>query len=314
MGSIVAGLASSHAFTLMDPGQWEDFRAKNRAGYERRYGAPPPVHPNIERERPEENQKRFQRITGGLERLRRELEAAKPDALIVIGDDQDENYRADNLPQMAIYLGDQFVAVDRFRKERRTYRNDTALAQELFVGCVEAGFDMSSSQHFANGELLSHAHAPPLGVLVPKADIPVVLLFVNAIHVPAVNPDRCYELGQALARIIAAGRERRVAVYASGGLSHFTAGYPWKHYKGPEGYGSICEDFDREALRLMAEGRGAELAKLSSADLLRHGDVEMRSWITLLGCVGDTPAQVLAYEPFYRAIMGMAVGYWPGVK
>jgi aromatic ring-opening dioxygenase catalytic subunit (LigB family) len=310
MGKIVAGLASSHAFTLMDPEHWDDFRERNRAGYQRRYGVAPPVHPKLERERPEENRQRFGRITAALEQLRRNLQETRPDALIVIGDDQDENYKEDNLPQMAIYLGDEFVAVDRFKKEQRTFRCHRELAQEIFVGCVEAGFDMSSSKTFPDNELLSHAHAPPLAVLTPEGDIPVVLLFVNAIHVPAVNPARCYQLGETIARIIAAGPPRKVAVYASGGLSHFTAGYPWPHYKGTESYGGICEDFDRNALRLMAEGRGAELAKLSSEELLQHGDVELRSWITLLGCVGKTPAQVLAYEPFYRAIMGMAVGYW----
>jgi len=310
MGTIVAGLASSHAFTLTDPEHWDEFRERNRAGYQRRYGVAPPVHPKLELERPEENRRRFRRIQDGLDQLRRNLEEIRPDALVVIGDDQDENYKDDNLPQIAIYLGDEVHAVDRFKKERRSYRCHPALAQEIFAGCVQAGFDMASSKSFPNQELLSHAHGPPLSVLTPKGDIPVVLLFVNAIHVPAVNPERCYRLGQTIARIIAAGPPRRVAVYASGGLSHFTAGYPWPHYRGPETYGGICEDFDRNVLRLMAEGRGEELARLGSEDLLAHGDIELRSWITLLGCVGKTPARTLTYEPFYRAIMGMAVGYW----
>lgn len=60
----------------------------------------------------------------------------------------------------------------------------------------------------------------------------------------------------------------------------------------------------------MRAGHGAELAKLTSADLLANGDVELRSWISLLGAVGNTPAEVLAYEPIYRGIMGMGVAYW----
>jgi aromatic ring-opening dioxygenase catalytic subunit (LigB family) len=308
MGRIVAGLASSHAFTLMDPARWDEFRERNRGIYERRYGVAPPVHPKVEQER--DVAQRFSHIRRGLQDLQRHLAALRPDALIVIGDDQNENFKDDNLPQIAIYLGEQVIAVDRATKERKTYRCEAQLAREIFEGCVEAGFDMSSSQRFPNEELLSHAHGPPLSVLTPHADIPIVLLFVNAIHVPAVAPARCYELGRSIARIIAAGRARRVAVYASGGLSHFTAGYPWPHYKGPESYGGICEEFDRKALQLMAEGRGAELAKLDAAELLKHGDIELRSWITLLGCVGASRASMLTYEPFYRALMGMAVGYW----
>jgi hypothetical protein len=310
MGQIVAGLASSHAFTLMDPEHWENFRERNRAGYLRRYGAAPPVHPRMEQERPEENAQRFMHITSGLEQLRQRLDALRPDALIVIGDDQDENFKDDNLPQIAIYLGEEFLAVDRFSGRKRAYKSDAALARQIFEGCVAAGFDMSSSKSFPGNELLSHAHAPPLYTLLPEANIPVVLLFVNAIHVPAVSPERCYRLGETLRGVIGSGPARRVAVYASGGLSHFTAGYPWPHYKGEESYGGICEDYDRKVLKLMAEGRGGELAKVSSDELLLHGEVELRSWITLLGCLGSTPAQVLAYEPFYRAIMGMAVSYW----
>jgi aromatic ring-opening dioxygenase LigB subunit len=308
MGSIVAGLASSHAFTFMDPARWDEFRERNRGIYERRFGKAPPVHPKIAQETgiPE----RFDRIQKSLSALRQNLKRVKPDALLVIGDDQNENFKEDNLPQIAIYLGDEVIAVDRATKERKNYRCDAKLAKEIFEGCVAADFDVASSKTFPNNELLSHAHGPAMNVLTPEADIPVVLLFVNAIHVPAVSPRRCYELGRTIAGIIAAGPQRRVAVYASGGLSHFTAGYPWSHYKGPESYGGICEDFDRKALQLMAEGRGAELAGLGAEELLQHGDVELRSWITLLGCVGNAPAKALTYEPFYRALMGMAVGYW----
>jgi aromatic ring-opening dioxygenase catalytic subunit (LigB family) len=145
----------------------------------------------------------------------------------------------------------------------------------------------------------------------PEAAIPVVLLFVNAIHVPAPSPARCYRLGQAIREIVESrpGHER-VAVYASGGLSHFTAGYPWKAYKGPFSYGSISEEFDRQALELMGRGEAAKLAQLSSQDLLANGDIEMRSWLVLLGMVGSIPMRLLAYEPLYSALMGMTVGYW----
>jgi hypothetical protein len=55
---------------------------------------------------------------------------------------------------------------------------------------------------------------------------------------------------------------KRVALYASGGLSHFTASYPWPFYKGPCTVGSICQDFDRKIVEAMREGRGSELSRL----------------------------------------------------
>jgi aromatic ring-opening dioxygenase LigB subunit len=102
----------------------------------------------------------------------------------------------------------------------------------------------------------------------------------------------------------------RVAIYASGGLSHFTGGYPWRHYTGSFGYGAISEEFDRAALDWMSAGRGDKLADLTSKDLLDHGDIEMRSWIVLVGAMGQRPARVLAYEPLYSGNMGMAVAFW----
>jgi len=81
-------------------------------------------------------------------------------------------------------------------------------------------------------------------------------------------------------------------------------------YKGPFSYGMINEEFDRKIVDLMSQGKGAELGRMTSQDLLDNGEIELRSWITLLGALGDTPAKVLAYEPFYSAPMAMAVAYW----
>ncbi len=59
----------------------------------------------------------------------------KPDALILIGDDQNENFKEDNLPQIAIYLGEQFIAMDRHAQShglrRQLYRCHTDLAASL---------------------------------------------------------------------------------------------------------------------------------------------------------------------------------------
>jgi len=49
---------------------------------------------------------------------------------------------------------------------------------------VEREFDITACKSFPKDELLSHAHAPVMERLMPDANIPVVLFFVNAIHVP----------------------------------------------------------------------------------------------------------------------------------
>src|SRR5581483_1679119 len=154
-------------------------------------------------------------------------------------------------------------------------------------------------------------HAEVLSFLDPEGRLPVVLLFVNAIHVPGPTPRRCYQLGQALRQVIEAlPDDKRVALYASGGLSHYTAGFPWPHYSGEATVGSIDVGFDQRAVAHMAAGNGAELAKLSSRELLESGNIEMRQWIVLMGALGGIQPKNLAYEPFFRGVMGMATGYW----
>ncbi len=314
MGKIVAGMASSHAFALSEPSSWDQRRNMNMAMYARRYGQEPPIHPKVAQEIPDERLTRYKRVRDGLTFLRETLKAKKPDVLLVIGDDQNEHFKDDNVPQIAIYTGDSLYTTERIdgrREKGPGYRCHSELAQDLLSGLVEREFDVSFCRSFPNDELLAHAHAPIMRTVVPDADIPVVPIFVNAIHVPAPSPSRCYRLGQAMQQIIV-GRPsgERVAIYASGGLSHFTGGYPYKHYTGPYTYGSISEEFDRKCLDLMSSGQGGKLAELTSKDLLDNGDIEMRSWIVLLGAVGDQPARVLAYEPFYSGIMGMGVAYW----
>ena len=315
MGKIISGFASSHANTLVDPSRWDERREHNRMQYKRRYGVEPPIHPKVAEETLEVKEQRYKPVKAGLNFFRERLQEKKPDTLILIGDDQNENFKEDNLPQIAIYLGKQIIAVDRHTQShglrRQPYRCHADLAANLLTGFIDRDFDVGYSKTFPNDELLAHAHAPILTTIMPEADIPVVLLFINAIHVPAISPARCYRLGQAIKEIVVAqSAANRVAIYASGGLSHFTAGYPWPYYKGPFSYGLISEEFDRKIVDFMTQGKGAELGRLSSQDLLDNGEIELRSWITLLGALGEVPANVLAYEPFYSAPMAMSVAYW----
>jgi hypothetical protein len=310
MARVVAAFGSSHASTYLDPARWEEFRQRVRGSYERRYATVPPERPEVERETVESNQQRYARIRQELDRVRGRLRALRPDALVLIGDDQNENY-LDDLPQFAIYTGDHLIANDRQTETQVRHRCDSALARHLMVGCVEDGIDVASSRAFPEDMLLSHAHTQVLADLDPEALVTVVPVFVNAINVPAPTPKRCYEFGQALRRAIDSyPADARVAVYASGGWSHFTAGFPWRSYDGPATLGAIAEDFDKQLLQWMERGEGSALAGLSSADLRDNGGVEMRQWIVLQGVVGDRKPTSLVYEPFYRAVLAMAVASW----
>jgi aromatic ring-opening dioxygenase catalytic subunit (LigB family) len=310
MGNLIAAMATSHAFAVMNPAKWDDFLKLNRGLYQKLYGVEPQLAPESAQETLETNLARYQRISEAHDRLKKELQELRPDVLLVVGDDQNEHFKADNIPQIAMYSGGDF----RTAADAPAYRSRSDVADLLLKRLVREDFDVSIVGKFPDDRLISHAHVHVLERLVPDRDIPVVPIFVNGIHVPSLEPRRCYALGAAMRRIVASDlpSETRVAVVASGGLSHFTAGYPWKAYNGPFKYGAISTDFDQRLIAAMTRGGGAKLAsELTSDDLLYHGDIEFRCWLVVLGMVEDVPAEMLAYEPFYRAIMGMGVGRWP---
>jgi Catalytic LigB subunit of aromatic ring-opening dioxygenase len=308
MSSIVGGMASSHAYTLLSPDVWDARREVSRERFARRYGAPPRVNPRLELESPEDSARRYANIGGALAKLRQELALLAPDALVIIGDDQGENY-TDTVPQFSIYTGEHIVSYDSESRQTSEHQCSAALARSLLAGLVDQGFDVTSSRAFPKDRLLSHAHAQILTLLKPA--MPVVLVFVNAIHMPAPSPRRCYEFGESLRSCLerAPGSER-IVLYASGGLSHFSGGYPYGEYGGPLSMGDICEEFDHRIVSWMREGKGAELTRLSSQDLLENGEIELRQWIVLLGALAERKPQWLVYEALYRGIMGMGVGLW----
>ncbi len=310
MSVVLAGMASSHAYAFADPTQWDARRLRTRNRYKAKYGSLPPEIPEIENETLEDNQSRFKLVQDGFARLKADFEAFKPDVLIMVGDDQDELYR-DQTPQFAVYTGEKFVSVNRDGNDglRNTYHNDSALAKHIYRSCLEQEIDAVGIRSFAGDELISHAHAQIMSYLDPK--VAVIPLFVNAIHVPAPSPRRCYAFGQAIRAALATWPSSlRVACYASGGLSHFSAGFPYEAYTGQYQVGSIAEDVDRRVVGWLQDGQNHKLGELTSSDLLDNGLVELRQWVTLMGILGDRKPAWLVYDAFYRAIMGISVASW----
>src|SRR6266545_3808588 len=203
MGRIVAGLASSHAYIFVSPDRWDERRTNTRGNYARRYGVEPPDRPEAAAETLEENQRRYENLRQGLFRLRSAFAELQPDSWVLIGDE--------------LITGGRDGGGDR-------YQCDAILARTILHGCVDSGIDLASSNRFEHG-LISHAHRDVMRFLDPDGRVPVVPFFVNAIHVPAPAPRRCYELGRAIRQAIEAQPDdKRVVIYASGGWSHFKAG------------------------------------------------------------------------------------------
>jgi len=308
---LICAFATSHAYTFQEPETWDARRTRSRANVERKAGRPAADTAEARAETLEDNRERYARIRDGHRSIRERLRRVRADAVLMVGDDQTENFGPDNLPQLLVYTGGDYVADDWDRKQTAQIASHPEIARALVEGCLEEGFDVGFSASFMDGKLLSHAHVEPILYLVRESGTPVIPVFVNAMHPHAPSAAHCYAFGQALRRVIERRLgTRRVVLCGSGGLSHFSPSHPWAHHVGSRYVGDISVEFDRRIVAWMREGEGHRLAGLSSSELIEHGEAELRQWIVLLGAVGAQKPEFLVYEPLFRSIMGMGVGWW----
>ena len=308
---LVAAFATSHAYTFQEPETWDKRRERSKANVAKKAGRRAADTPEALAETLEDNRRRYAAIREAHAAIRERLRRARADAVLLVGDDQAENFTADNMPQLLVYTGEDYIADDWDRKLAATIANHPAVARAIVSGCVEEGFDVCWSEEFKEGKLISHAHTEPILYLIRESGVPVVPVFVNAVNPPAPTAARCYAFGQALARVIARELgDKRLVLCASGGLSHFSPSHPWAHHVGSRYVGDIAVEFDERIVAWMRTGEGEKLARLGSRELIENGEGELRQWIVLLGAIGGARPEFLVYEPLYRSIMGMGVAYW----
>jgi protocatechuate 4,5-dioxygenase beta chain len=260
-------------------------------------------------------------IRGYVERIQRaygilgdQIKSYRPDALVFIGDDQEDMFDARDAPALCIFTGDRVwgTSAPRYLKvepgaARVEIPVHAALAQHLRTGLLQRGFEVaglgampSAGPHPERG--VSHMLALPYPRLVPALDIPVIPFFINAYYPPQPTAARCWELGVAIAEVLR-DRPERVAICASGGMSHDP--------QGPRA-GWIDEPLDRWVLERIESNRGAELKNLFTfdSDTLRGGTGELRAWVSAAGAC-QWPATVVDYVPAHHVKAGLGFAYWP---
>jgi len=233
------------------------------------------------------------RVHAAFAKVKHLLTEARPDAICMIAGDHIEGFFLNAVPALAVFVGSEVSG--QFGRYRYTFDVHEPLARAIVQGGIERDFDLLYSQEVR----LDYAFYVPLHFTMPEPRVPIVPLYVNVYLPPQPTPRRCYAWGRALRGIVEA-RPERVALMASGGMSHFP---------GTDRYGSPDYEFDRRLLQALAHGRGRETAALTGEELDKSGNAELRTWITLLGAVGDAGAEVICYEPSWHH--GNAVVSWP---
>jgi 3-O-methylgallate 3,4-dioxygenase len=240
------------------------------------------------------------------------------DLALVIGDDQRELFVDDGIPAFACFTGTELVDMapdaETFAKiprgiqaaywavhgaEPARHPVATELSAHVAERLALEDFDLTVFTRQPAGRTLGHAFTFPRYRLGLPADTPIVPVFVNTYYPPNVpSAARCYALGRELRQAVESwAPDARVAVIASGGLTHFV----------------IDEALDRAVLDAIAAKDAAALAGIPRGKL-RSGNSEILNWVTAAAAAEGLEPHVLDYVPGYRTPAGtgtgMAFAYW----
>jgi hypothetical protein len=260
---------------------------------------------------PEKLAMRHTAVMANLQKIRVALCEAALDALIVVGDDQDELYDERNTPCILIYRGETIpnVPLDQSgdrpawskrlaskyfeETEARAYPVDAKLAHHLIDWLIDREFDIACANSVTPGKGEGHAFGFVHNRLLRGGALPVVPIFMNTYFPPnQASPRRCYRLGQAIAGAVEAyPGDARVGILASGGLSHFT----------------VDEELDGEVMRALQAKDAAALQALPR-NKLNGGSSEIRNWLCAAGALEGLSVQWMDYQPGYRTPAGTGTG------
>jgi aromatic ring-opening dioxygenase catalytic subunit (LigB family) len=234
---------------------------------------------------PDEKPEQLDASIAALQELGAILDETKPDALIFLGSDHLETFSPLNCyPTFGIVAGTRAIAKFGGKTHNLPIKRDLA---EHFLGeLIDRGFDLAYSEDAE----LGHTFSTPFEHLIGKRDIPVVPFFTNVYLPPLPTPKRCRALGEAIADVMK-GRPERVAILASGGMSH---------YPGTRKYPTPEFDFDYWMISELEAGRIDSLMNLTAAQLDEAGNTEMLTWMTMFGAIGPVPGELIRYTPTWH--------------
>jgi 3-O-methylgallate 3,4-dioxygenase len=232
--------------------------------------------------------------------------------IVIVGDDQHEMFESDLLPSLAVFTGTEIWdlpmttetllpsiqqaawAIHADVPER--YPVDADLGAWIAERLSMDDFDPTVVGDQLGGRSLGHAFTFVRRRLLPDRDPAcIVPIFLNTYYPPnRPSPERCWRLGVSLGRALSEWpTAKRVAVVASGGLSHFV----------------IDEALDQLVLRALRDGDAAAIAGLTR-DQLQSGTSEIMNWIVVGAAMWSCGLKLdsSTYLPLYRTSAGTGVG------
>lgn len=218
----------------------------------------------------------------GFPPIREWLAAQRPDVVVMFYNDHGLNFFLDKMPTFAVGAAERYCNADEGWgiPTLAPLRGHTELSWHLIESLVGEDFDVVSCQEM----LVDHACTLPLKLFWPEGDCPVAVVpvCINTVQFPLPSARRCYALGQAVGRAIARwNSDQRVAVIASGGLSHQLDG---------ERAGFINKAFDLQFLDSLATNPewATQFSVHELVEKTGTQGVELLMWLAMRGALSSS--------------------------
>jgi hypothetical protein len=254
----------------------------------------------------------------GLREVRRALDDFAPDALVVWGDDQYENFREDVIPAFCVLAYQHDIACkpfgampnawDETSETTFTVKSAPPISHHLASGLLAEEFDVAYAYKPLHHAQMPHAFMNT--VLYLDYDrrgfpYPLIPFQVNCygryvishrgigfpyaeadrpLDPPAPSPKRCFDLGRATARVLKAS-PYRIALVASSSWSHAFLCEKTKHLW-PD------VEADRALYDAMLAGDADAWRNAKLADIEHSGQHELLNWFCLFGAMTELGAPV----------------------
>ncbi len=252
------------------------------------------------------------RVFSAFRKIREEIDAFQPDFILMWGDDQYENFKEDIIPPFCVLAYEQLTFQPYHRLRGRpniwgepadkTFTNPGHHKAGRFLASrlLEEGIDMSYAYKPLHEDGLGHAFANTLLFLDLDRkgfNYPVLPVAVNCYgsavirnrgggaqysdepDPPSPSPRRCFEMGQATARVLKDSPWRVVLMASSS----------WSHAFLTEKNHLLYPDLesDRAMLEQLRAGEYTEWRDVPLAQMEAAGQQEVLNWVCLAGAMAE---------------------------
>lgn len=271
---------------------------------------------------------------------RRRVEEFDPDLVIVFTPDHFNGFFYTLMPQFCI--GYDAESIGDYESTAGSLNVPEELSEELAQFVIDRGVDVAVSREM----LIDHGGAQPLEILLGGLDAkPVIPIFVNGVARPFAPMARIRALGEAVGEW-AKGRDERILLIASGGLSHdpplprwaeatdkqkdfLLHGHPdqadrdarearvidsGKKNTAATGIIDINPEWDKRFMAdCVSSAQDATVFDSYTADQMDeeagHSSHEVRTWVAAFSALAESNGQFQVNYEFYRPIPEFVAGF-----